>query len=32
MDIDFAMYAQLSGIPYMPTPEEFYPEVTIPKP
>ncbi|KAH8327879.1 hypothetical protein KR067_001322 [Drosophila pandora] len=28
MDIDFAMYAQLSGIPYMPTPEEFYPELS----
>ncbi|KAH8333180.1 hypothetical protein KR074_010732 [Drosophila pseudoananassae] len=28
MDIDFAMYAQLSGIPYMPTPEEYYPELS----
>jgi len=28
MDIDFSTYAQLSGFSYMPTPEEYYPEVS----
>ncbi|XP_016933955.3 uncharacterized protein [Drosophila suzukii] len=27
MDIDFSTYAQLSGFSYMPTPEEYYPEM-----
>ncbi|XP_016982871.1 uncharacterized protein LOC108047274 [Drosophila rhopaloa] len=27
MEIDYSTYAQLSGFSYMPTPEEFYPEM-----
>ncbi|XP_017111328.1 uncharacterized protein LOC108135214 [Drosophila elegans] len=27
MDIDYSTYAQVLGFPYMPTPEEYYPEM-----
>ncbi|XP_017011757.2 uncharacterized protein [Drosophila takahashii] len=27
MDMDFSTYAQLSGVSYMPTPEEYYPQM-----